>query len=515
MKVLIHNNARKIVKVQSHDGQTIPYQNENCTSTLWNLAERFPEELIVWCEERVLDNVKWESFNLIFHHDLIMASYSYYSQYVSSKIGYVDQMPFAEVNNDVLYGTWRMSTDVGGIKGKVLLEFKDLYPQEYNLGFLLNSIAKIGLENGLFCYSAPNLVELSDRPKALQTLSKDQDLFKFVYAHYTTVWISVLFWCLIRRERKIPFLSYMKAFFSTKRFKKVVKLNQYSINSTLADESSNHVDVIIPTLGRKEEVKNVLFDLRDQTLVPYQVILIEQNPDENSISELDFIEGENWPFKLNHIFTHKIGVCNARNLGLKKTVSDWVFLCDDDNRLSSEVLKKSLAEIRRLGVNMISTAYRQPKEPLIFKRIKQWGTFGAGNSIIRKNLLKGIYFSPAYEHGYGEDKDFGMQLRKNGCDIIYNPFIEIIHLKAPSGGFRAKQDNLWDSDNIEPKPSPTVMALILNHYSSEQAYGYKISLILKFFPKQKIKNPFIYIHTMNKRWKRSLYWGAQLLNKTS
>ena len=33
------------------------------------------------------------------------------------EIGYIDQLPFVNPNNDVLYPTWKMSTDVGGIKG--------------------------------------------------------------------------------------------------------------------------------------------------------------------------------------------------------------------------------------------------------------------------------------------------------------------------------------------------------------------------------------------------------------
>ena len=36
-----------------------------------------------------------------------------------------------------------------------------------------------------------------------------------------------------------------------------------------------------------------------------------------------------------------------------------------------------------------------------------------------------------YEFGFGEDIDFGMQLRNNGIDIIYLPYPEIIHIKAP------------------------------------------------------------------------------------
>lgn len=515
MKILIHNCSENLIEIHSNNDKSISVNNLNYISALWEIAERFPEELIIWCDERIFDKLNIDGIEKEFHHDLLMVSYSCYSEYLPPAIGYIDQMPFVHVNYNVRFGTWRMSTDVGGIKGKTLTKFKDLFEKETNLGFLLNSIAKIGLENGLFCYSSPNLVLNPEVAKKREIKGDISNLFRFVYSHYSTIWTSILFWCFIRKEKKVPVISFFSAYFHNKFFRKVIELRDITIESTIREDTTDRIDVIIPTIGRKEELKQVMYDLRMQTLTPYQVLIIEQKPEQDSTSDLNDLIREDWPFKVIHIFTNRIGVCNARNLGLEKVVSDWVFLCDDDNRIPVDVLRKSLAEIRRLGVNMINTAYRQPDESIIFRKIKQWGTFGAGNSIVKREFITGLSFSKTFEHGYGEDKDFGMQLRNNGCDIIYNPFIEIIHLKAPIGGFRVKKSFEWESALPKPKPSPTVMAYILKYFTVEQVYGYKVSMFLKYYSNQKTKNPLVYLSLMNKSWKNSVYWATQLLDNTS
>ncbi len=53
-------------------------------------------------------------------------------------------------------------------------------------------------------------------------------------------------------------------------------------------------------------------------------------------------------------------------------------------------------------------------------------------------LLEQIKFDIAFEHGFGEDGDFGMQIRNLGEDIGYISECNILHLKAPVGGFRTK-----------------------------------------------------------------------------
>ena len=121
-------------------------------------------------------------------------------------------------------------------------------------------------------------------------------------------------------------------------------------------------------------------------------------------------------------------------------------------------------------------------------------------------------FDKALEYGYGEDTDFGLQLRAQGADIIYHPEIKITHLKAERGGFRTVTKLPWENEKLLPKPSPTMMVLIKKHYSEEMIRGYKAGLFLKYYSRQKIKNPFAYIKTMRRRWKVSEQWAKKLVD---
>jgi hypothetical protein len=67
------------------------------------------------------------------------------------------------------------------------------------------------------------------------------------------------------------------------------------------------------------------------------------------------------------------------------------------------------------------------------------------------------------------------------------PEPKIIHLKAPVGGFRTKSKLAWENDEIQPKPSPTVMLFQITHKTKQQNLSYKTILFFKYYKHQSIK----------------------------
>lgn len=511
MLLIIHQHAKKLVRVR-YKGDELELEETDLCRLFWKLAEEYPEGLICWCEESYTEELDKTVLKEIFPQDLIMASYALQNSYLPEQIGYIDQHPFINVNPKVRYGTWRMSTDVGGIKGKTLLKFRDSFGEIKDFGFLLNSVAKLGQHNGLLCYSDPRFfkAELEKNNKPQPKASKSE-LISFVYMHYKTVRVWLLFWCFIKYERSLPLLSLLKSFFRKKYFLNEIDLLGLDKKKEPELFEPASLDVIIPTLGRREYLLQVLEDLKKQSLIPKKVIVVEQNPDPKSQTELPELKTKSWPFEIVHHFIHKTGACTARNMALEEVSADWVFLADDDLRLKPELLRSGLEEIKRIGLNCLILNAYQNGEKQFFNKIKQWGTFGAGNSIVNSKFAKEIRFDPAFDHGYGEDMEYGMQLRNAGCDIIYHPEIKILHLKAPRGGFRDVSLPPWREDN--PKPAPTIMLYSRKYHNSWQMKGFKTELFLRNYAKEKTINPIRYWKDMKSRWAVSEDWAKKLLLK--
>ena len=513
MLVIVHDRGKRIEELIL-EGNTIPVLNKSLLPEFWRLAHAYPEHLLIWVEKRFRSQVNFSEIDKIFHHDLIMASFAVKEQFLPPTIGYIDQLPFVNPNSFTTYPSWLMSTDVGGIKAETALLFEKITNKKDSFGYVLNSIAKVGQQNSLFCYSDPGLVKEIIEKDRIGYNAAVVELFRFVYQFYKTEWLYILLFCYVRYENRFPFLSFLSAFFTKKRFKAEVDLAAINSVSTQINSSERDtVDVIIPTLKRPAYVEQVLNDLKNQSLVPAKVIIIEQDPELGSVSQLREILNENWPFKIEHRFVNRAGACKARNLALNFVSSNWIFFADDDIRVPPETLKDAVLESRRLGVNALNLNCIQPGGKTVFHKIKQWGAFGSGTSLVKAEYALQCEFNEAYEYGFGEDTDFGLQLRAIGADIVYHPKVQITHLKAGRGGFREEVQVPWEKTDLKPKPSPTMMLLVKTHYNIYMLRGYKVSLFLKFYSRQSIKNPIKYLKTMEKRWDVSQKWAQKLASE--
>lgn len=512
MIVLTHKNNKCVKAFYLDSKLEIDLAELDLVRGFFDLASRFENDFIIWCHSDIEAYLNSDHFKRICSNKLIMASYCFLnSNFISEKIGYVDSSPFANPKREVTYPTWIMSSCVGIIHAQVLKAYDvEMFVGE-SFDYTLCSIAKLGQPKGLFCYSVPELLRGSPSRVDLKKAS-NFEMFKFVKHHYRTRWTAILFLNCFIYENKIHFLPFLKSLLISK---KSMHLELSHLEASLENESViADYDVIIPTIGRKSYLYNVLKDLSNQTFLPKNIIIIEQNPDVNSVSDLDYLYNESWPFQIKHQFTHQTGACNARNLALKEVCSEFLFLADDDIRFKPHVLKEALKSMSAYNSEAATLSCLREGEQEYHQIPLQWFTFGSGCSIVATKMAKKITFDTAYEFGFGEDSDFGMQLRGLGCDIAYLPLSQLLHLKAPIGGFRTVHKHAWANEPLQPKPSPTVMLYNLKHQSPQQLKGYKTLLFLKFYKKQAIRNPISYMNDMNLRWEKSIYWAKQLMHKT-
>ncbi|KAF2342009.1 glycosyltransferase family 2 protein [Flavobacterium tistrianum] len=509
--IIVYHQNNKIVKVEAKT-KNVFFGSKSIAENLIEIAEKFPQDLIIWCHISLESYLNIEKFNEIFHQNKIMVSYSLSpNSFISNNIGYIDSSPFLKINKEVSYPTWIMSSHVGGIHASILLLLKNQIKADPNFDYFLNSIAKLGMPLGLLCYSNPEL--LKDCFEVFPKYKDDKSLlFRFAIQHYKTRWIFLLFLDLFLYKKTLAVFPFLMCFFYKKRFLKTDTFQEVKTESNNKVIEKRTIDVIIPTIGRKKYLFDTLKDLSLQTFLPTSIIIVEQNPIQDSITELDYIVNEEWPFQIKHIFTHQTGACNARNLAMKEVRSEWVFMADDDIRIEADFLEETFKIIKKEGVEQITLGCYQPDYPLD-KKIKQkfqWGSFGSGCSIVKAENIKTLSYNMSFEFGYGEDSDFGMQLRNLGHDILYSPKPEILHIKAPTGGFRTKHILAWAEEKIKPKPSPTVMLNKILNFTQEQIEGYRTVLFFKYYKVQKIRNPLRYYSSYKKQWSKSQYWANKL-----
>lgn len=511
MIVIYHQNNKVYAVEDFLLTVKVSFDDESIIACFFEMAKKYPDRLIFWCHISQKGNLNFEAIKKVFHHQKIMASYTTSRFfYLPESIGYVEESLFINVNKDVPFPTWQMSSCVGGIQAAVLLAAENVVSKQKDFDYFLVSLAKLMMPKGLLCYSAPSLLlNISSEKRDLKVASSFV-LFRFVKEHYRTRWLFLLLFNFLLYEKRLLIFAFISALFYKQLKVSDGHFDSIAMVSSKNGEMRGSIDVVIPTIGRKKYLYDVLCDLRFQSCLPARVIIVEQNPISTSESELDYLSGEDWPFEIVHHFTHQTGACNARNIALEHVVSDWVFLADDDIRIESDFFIKAFAVLHHYQNEVVTFNCLQKGEKVVFECVFQWSTFGSGCSMISKEALGKLRFDMKYEFGFGEDADFGMQLRNRGYDVLYVPEPQILHLKAPIGGFRSKYVFAWQDEELQPKPSPTVMSFLLAYHTPKQLLGYKTVLFFKFYSKQSIKNPIRYYLNFTKRWRRSVYWAEKL-----
>lgn len=495
MIVLYHTNG--IVT----DG---PHTGKKAAEALFLLAGENPESILIWCDQRCKDFVDEDEVRKVFRHRKMMVSLSS-ENYLPEAIGYAEESSFILVNKSVLFPTWRMSGVIGAVGADVINAVAGQIKPDRNFSYFLNSVAKLSMPLGVFCYSMPSILT---RPVSVSDNATTFDFFRFVRQHYRKRWIFLILLNMAVYDKKFPVFSALASFFYRRRTISSERISKIEISG---ENTSGSIDVLIPTIGRKPYLYDFLKDLSVQTRLPARVIIVEQNPQQGSSSELDYLS-DSWPFEIEHIFTHQTGACNARNLALDKIRSEWVFFADDDIRIAPDFLEQAFGEMNRYGNHVFNFACLQKGQKPAYTTDHQTSIFGAGCSIASRESIGTSRFNMSYEFGFSEDLEFARQLLDKGYDTVYLKSPSILHLKAPVGGFRTKPKLLWESDSVQPKPSPTVMLYRLCHHTREQLLGYRTVLFFKFYRHQSIKNPLKYLRDFRKRWERSIHY-ANLLKR--
>jgi glycosyltransferase involved in cell wall biosynthesis len=332
--------------------------------------------------------------------------------------------------------SWRLSLRACLCRTEVLRQIGTLEP-----GF--ETLEGAGLELGYRCIRAgvfiryiPELLPVDFAQEKVIIPLADQ--LRFIQLGFGGKWAK---WTKFRTVLANP-----RAYFSTAHVQKIaqgadtagreVKPYQRSL-PTQGITPSGKVSVLIPTIRRYPYLRTLLGQLRNQTVPPYEIIVVDQTPQSERDAELpkDFSD---LPVRWHYL--DKAGQCSSRNMGLRYAQGDYVLFVDDDDEVSSDLIEKHLRNLNVYKCSISSGVALEPDQkelPADFRFLRLSNVFPTNNTMIRKDVLrKSGLFDLAYDHGQRADHDLGMRLYLAGELMVLNPSICLLHHHAPMGGLR-------------------------------------------------------------------------------
>lgn len=197
------------------------------------------------------------------------------------------------------------------------------------------------------------------------------------------------------------------------------------------------VSILIPTLDRYPHLFNLLDQLRDQTVPPLEIIVVDQTG--------RTVHDTEWPERfsdlpLRIIRRDEAGQCTSRNAGLRQARGEAVLFLDDDDEVPPDLIARHLEFLARFDVDASCGTAEEAGAgalPPEFSIIRNSDVFPTNNSLLKMAALSGSgLFDLAYEKGERADHDLGMRLYLSGASMALNPSASVIHLHAPRGGLR-------------------------------------------------------------------------------
>lgn len=201
------------------------------------------------------------------------------------------------------------------------------------------------------------------------------------------------------------------------------------------------LSIIIPTIGRKNELNSLLKSIVDCGLeLTTEIIIIDQNP----IGFLDEMLDEfRAVLNINHQIVSFKGLSKAKNFGVKIAKGEYFSFPDDDCKIFSDTYSIAFKTIetenvdvvfgRCIDVNGNDSVLKFKKESYFLNTKNMLGGFVEATGVINKSIFEqGFYFDENMGagcfHGAEEGYDWLYRILTNSnLKAFYNPEVKFYH----------------------------------------------------------------------------------------
>lgn len=234
--------------------------------------------------------------------------------------------------------------------------------------------------------------------------------------------------------------------------------------------------ILIPTRGRRDDLRDCLRTIAAQTLPASEVVIVDATPEPRG-DEATLYQGCAGAVPVQYVWTAAAGSARQRNqgLGLIRPESAYLFLLDDDVELAPDFCAVLVDTLERRpeaagAVGTITNWQGYPTHWLVQAALRlflmqgrpgtvlpsgQIGHLGedlrgppftiewlyGNNNIVRRSAMGDLRFDPAFErfggYAFNEDLDFSYALGRRG-QLLCVPAARLVHRISPAA--RPKSD---------------------------------------------------------------------------
>jgi glycosyltransferase involved in cell wall biosynthesis len=199
--------------------------------------------------------------------------------------------------------------------------------------------------------------------------------------------------------------------------------------------------LVMPTLGRVEEPARFLASLREQRFRDFELIVVDQNPDERLRPLLAACRDE---FPVLHLRLRESGASRARNAGLERCRGEIVTFPDDDCRYPAGLLEHVSGFFAgNPGIDVLcgrlvddegrSSILDFDLEAGLVDASNVWVRSIESTIFVRRGATRRVWFDEnlgkgaGTPWGSGEGTDYLLKLLELGSLIYYDPDVNVIH----------------------------------------------------------------------------------------
>lgn len=376
----------------------------------------------------------------------------------------------------IVSSSWRLSFKACLIRTDILRQLGGLDPSFDTFDGAALDMGHRFITRGAFVRYVPSL--MAHNPKVSEPDLTLYDELRFIRQQYGQKWVV---WSIGRALLNgYSLLKLRRAYWRLSR-ETVRSLPEPYKRTDLRNEPfkqgnwHHKVTVLIPTLERYPYLRNELFQLRNQTIRPLEIIVVDQTP----LVERDSgLAAEFSDLPLRVFYQDTMGQCTAWNEGLLASRGEYIlFLGDDADRIAPDFLERFLRTFQNYSADMVASVVDEvgagpPPFNCTFMRTSDIFPI----TMVKRELLeKSGLMDFAYDRAKRADGDLGMRCYCSGALMILNPEIRLLHHRAPRGGLRKHGVRVVTyasskrSLTVRSLPSASECYLTLRHFSPRQA----------------------------------------------